>query len=210
MADKPKQLFLLGGRDLEMITIKALLTKGSFTQITNPDQLLAERHFADFNLAWDTAHWEKYETLISEAHEHDYQIYGVELFETPNYKKPDYCVLIDHHNGLPPRPSSMEQIAQKLDIDISTRHYQLVIHNDVGHIKGMRVMGALKKEVEEIRKLEWEALGLTEKDRETADKDWDAGQLKGGVKIVSTKMKSFIPICDKAGWTNCWFTIQQV
>lgn len=78
-----KRIFLLGGNDLEMTTIKNLLVN-------------AGEQFETHDLRWDNAKLSSYEKTLEEyGNSPDCQIYGIELNE--DILHPDNYVRIDHH-----------------------------------------------------------------------------------------------------------------
>ncbi len=163
-------LFLLGGYDLEMLTIKELLKQNNIK-------------FIDKNLSWG-AKLSEYQDELN----FDGTIYGVELEEdiTPpkNYKS------IDHHNKNSHLPSSLEQVAHILNIKLN-RHQQLVSANDTNHIKGMQNLNATYEEIQTIRELDRKAQGVTDKDEELAKKS-----IKD-LNIIYSKTPHFSAICDR-------------
>ena len=146
------RLFLLGGYDLEMLTIKQLLEDRN-------DCVVADKH-----LYWDNALLSAYqEELLEYA---DCEIYGIELRE--NITVPDNYISIDHHNDRSSGPSTLEQVASILGVTL-TRYQQLVAANDKGYIPAMKALGASKEEIDEIRRKDREAQGVTEEDELLAE-----------------------------------------
>ena len=165
-------LFLLGGYDLEMQTIKELLEKN-------------KAKYIDKKLSWGA----KLSDYKDELNFYG-TIYGVELQEdiTPpkNYKS------IDHHNENSHKPSSLEQVGKILNIELN-RHQQLVSANDANHIKGMQKLCATKEEIQTIRELDRKAQGVTDEDEELA-KD---SIKKSNSNIIYSKTPHFSSICDR-------------
>lgn len=130
------RIFLLGGHDLEMQTIRELLDK-------------LRIRYADKNLGWGNALLSEYHDILDEyAGKPDCTIYGIELKE--DVPPPSNYVRIDHHNDFIDRPSSIEQVLSVLNIT-PDRHQQLVGANDARYIPGMLALGATRQEVDEIR-----------------------------------------------------------
>ena len=144
-----KTIFFLGGKDLEMLTIKELFEANNIDYI-------------DKNLSWG-AKLSSYEDELKKYQ--DYTIYGIELEQDitppPNYNE------IDHHNQNSNRLSSIEQVAKILDIKLN-RYQKLVALNDSGYIKAMREFGATKEEIKSIRAKDRLAQGVSKKDEELA------------------------------------------
>jgi len=96
-----KILFFLGGYDLEMITIKDILELNNLKYI-------------DKNLSWGT----KLSNYKDELEKYqDYTIYGVELEQ--DITPPKNYIQIDHHNQNFNKPSSIEQVAKILGIELN-------------------------------------------------------------------------------------------
>ncbi|PHK32825.1 hypothetical protein VF13_38625, partial [Nostoc linckia z16] len=124
--------FLLGGHDLEMLTIRALLEEQRIP-------------FSDRSLPWG-ASWTDYQDVIELIDQEDQLVVGVEL----GGAKPSKALLIDHHNEKAHLPSSLEQAATLLGVPLS-RYQQLVSANDKGYIPAMRAIGATQAEIDHIR-----------------------------------------------------------
>ena len=125
--DREGAIFLLGGHDLEMLTIKELLLNQGFKE---------DEHIFDKRLSWEEAELSVYQKEIK-AHTHKH-IYAIEL----RYKKEDELyreykdqIEIDHHNELSDNSTSLEQIVGLLELEDkldskTKRHYELVAAND--------------------------------------------------------------------------------
>jgi len=101
-----KFLFLLGGKDLEMLEIEKILRK-----FNNEDlQIKIE----NMGLNWSGASWNAYKEVIKK-YDDDYTIVGIELFDRE--AKPANAVDINHHNQRRCEPSSIEQVARLLDVN---------------------------------------------------------------------------------------------
>lgn len=147
------RIFLLGGYDLEMQTIRELL-----------DKLRID--YVDKKLGWNNALLSEYRDILDEyADKPDCTIYGIELKE--DVPPPSNYVRIDHHNDFIDRPSSIEQVLSVLNIT-PDRHQQLVGANDARYIPGMLALGATRQEVDEIRKADRKAQGVTDEDERAA------------------------------------------
>ena len=172
-----ERVFLLGGKDLEMKTIKEILEK-------------FDLKFYNKNLSWNNAKLSAYKKYFNEI-EH---FYGIEL--TEDITPPKYYTSIDHHNYKRFKLSSLEQIAKLLNYKLS-RKEKLVAINDREHILGMKKFGASNKEIEDIRKKERRLQGINEKEELQAIKDIENGEVVDGVLVIYTKNNNFSPIADR-------------
>lgn len=179
-----KRIFLLGGNDLEMTTIKNLLVN-------------AGEQFETHDLRWDNAKLSSYEKTLEEyGNSPDCQIYGIELNE--DIPHPDNYVRIDHHNDFANKPSSLEQVATLLGLAMD-RHMQLVAANDSRYIPGMIKLGASRAEIDEIRRADRAAQGVSEDDDERLAEEslkscrGDASNLY----VVKSLTSKFSTICDR-------------
>ena len=69
---------------------------------------------------------------------------------------------IDHHNEYCHLPSSLEQVASVLGVELN-RKQRLIAANDVGYIPAMKALMATDEEIAEIRREDRRAQGVTEK-----------------------------------------------
>lgn len=146
--------FLLGGHDLEMLTIRELLQ----TNVTV--------RFCDKNLAWG-AKASDYRIEIEEAFSTGTTPVLIELEDDLGAHEKG-AVLIDHHG---PRaaidaPTSLHQVFELLGLpkEAWTHRMELVAANDRGHIAGMLAVGATQEEIIEIRTADRTAQGITAKE----------------------------------------------
>ena len=179
-----KRIFLLGGNDLEMTTIKNLLVN-------------AGEQFETHDLRWDNAKLSSYEKTLEEyGNSPDYQIYGIELNEDITH--PDNYVRIDHHNDFANKPSSLEQVAKLLDLAMD-RHMQLVAANDARYIPGMIKLGASREEIDDIRRADRAAQGVSEGEDERLAEE-SLKSCKGDASnlyVVKSLTSKFSTICDR-------------
>lgn len=179
-----KRIFLLGGSDLEMTTIKNLLVN-------------AGEQFETHDLRWDNAKLSSYEKTLEEyGNSPDYQIYGIELNE--DIPHPDNYVRIDHHNDFANKPSSLEQVAKLLGLAMD-RHMQLVAANDSRYIPGMIKLGASREEIDDIRRADRAAQGVSEGDDERFAEE-SLKSCKGDASnlyVVKSLTSKFSTICDR-------------
>lgn len=181
MKTNPHCVFLLGGYDLEMLTIK---------------QMLEERDgyiVLDKQLRWDNS------LLSAYRNELDYytesEIFGIELREDIpipiNYHR------IDHHNDWTDKPSSLEQVAEFLGVKL-THYQQLVAANDKGYIPALKVLGVSKEEIDDIRRKDRAAQGILEDDEALAEKAIAENlHIYKGLTVVKAFSSCFSPICDR-------------
>lgn len=181
---RQKKVFLLGGNDLEMETIKSLLLQHGEIYI-------------DKNLQWDNAKLLHYaEELIRFGDNPEYAIYGIELNETENLYIPDNYYRIDHHNDYVQKDSSLEQVAALLSVTLN-REQALIAANDKGYIPAMKALGASDEEIQRIRLADRQAQGVTEKDEDLALKALADRTTEKNVIIVPSKTNRFSPITDR-------------
>lgn len=119
--DNIKKVFLLGGADLEMATIKKLLEEYNHIVV-------------DKGLNWSNAKLDAYAEELQKFSSEDYVIYGVELQE--NCPTPVNYIRIDHHNDLQDGPSALEQVAEIIGHKL-TEDEQLISENDKGYYPAM-------------------------------------------------------------------------
>lgn len=175
-------LFLLGGYDLEMLTIKSLLDRYDIPYI-------------DHRLDWNTARVSSYRDDIAKAVSDGKMVWGIELQE--DCELPVGYNRIDHHNQWSDRPSSLEQVAALLKIPME-RDLQLVAANDVGHIAALMQMGAGQDEIDAIRKEDRKAQGVTEEDERLAEESVrNHSEQVGELRIIRSLTDKFSPVCDR-------------
>lgn len=175
---KPSDLiFLLGGRDLEMVEIgNSLKAKGLI--------------FHDRNLHWG-AKLSAYQDLFDESH----IFVGIELI--PDIPLPRHYIEIDHHNNKSHLPSSIEQLAELLGIDLS-RYQELVAANDKGYIPALKLKDASLEEINEIRYLDRKAQGVNEEDERLAEESLNSFKTKiGDLIIINSATPRFSCITDR-------------
>lgn len=174
-------LFLLGGYDLEMLTIKQILE--------GRDDCIV----LDKQLRWDNAKLSAYQGDLEKYQE--YNIFGIELQEDiplpANYHR------IDHHNDWAHKPSVLEQVAQLISVQLN-RDQQLVAANDKGYIPAMQALGATEEEIADIRKRDRAAQGITAEEEMMAESSISENLKRcGTLTIVKSQTSRFSPICDR-------------
>ncbi len=187
-----KNLFLLGGHDLEMMTIKQLLIDQGYQDITKLTESDHDKCFADKSLRWGAKI-----TDYADFLEFPGKIYGVELSEPPGFAQPSNFQRIDHHNQYSHLDSSLEQVAAILGIKLNG-HQKLVAANDKGYIPAMKAMGASDEEISNIRKLDRKAQGVSDQDEKLAEESIARNLTRSkGVVIVKSLTSRFSPITDR-------------
>ena len=183
--DKDKVLFLLGGHDLEMMTIRNILQSHHYL-------------YSDKQLRWDNALLSHYQQEIGSflVQNPEGHIIGIELENDLQTVMPHYLA-IDHHNDNDNRPCALEQILNLLQIPTS-RQYQLIAANDSHYIPGMLALKATREEINAIRLADRQAQGVTQEEESMAEKAI-AENLKqvGDLIIVQALSSCFSPICDR-------------
>lgn len=182
MISRENTVFLLGGHDLEMLTIKRLLSSYGFK-------------FLDRNLQWGACA-SAYADVFEEP-DPMLTIYGIELRydlerEDSRYKS------IDHHNGLPPVPGSLEQVASLIGHSL-TWDEQLIAANDYGYIPAMQKLGATKGQIGDIRLRDRGAQGVTPEDEKLAELSIanHLEKIGGDTLVVKSLTSRFSAICDR-------------
>lgn len=177
-----KYLFLLGGYDLEMLTIRQVLD----------EQAIA---YVDHQLRWDNARVSNYQKELDDALNQGYSVFGIELRE--DIPIPSGYRRIDHHNELTCLPSALEQVMSLLHLPMD-RYQQLVAANDKAYIPGMLELDATKEEIAVIRRADRKAQGVTAEDELSAEKAIAQNSEKvGDLLIVHAFSSRFSPICDR-------------
>lgn len=181
MMKKEEMLFLLGGADLEMQTIRDVLRREGIP-------------FADNNLRWDNALLSSYQEELHEISEGQV-VYGIELRE--DIMPPACYRAIDHHNESSMMPCALEQVMDLLQLPMN-RYEKLVAANDKAYIPGMLALNASSEEIASIRKADRKAQGVTDKEEELAEKALaDNKEVVNGMIIVRALCSRFSPICDR-------------
>lgn len=183
MNDKDRFIFLLGGADLEMHTICRLLDKNGY-------------RYYDRHLRWDNACLSAYRKEIADYTEDDTLLWvGIELQE--DMTPPARYISIDHHNGSAHKPSSLEQLAELLEIPLS-RQEQLIAANDRAYIPGMKTLQASDAEIAGIRLADRACQGVTEEEERLAKLAIrEHTQVYNNLIVVRALCHRFSPICDR-------------
>ncbi len=144
-------IFFLGGHDLEMITIRALLQEVALDQLH------------DKRLSWG-AKASAYRQEISETLARGLTPVFVELANDLNLD-PALFLEVDHHGERAGenRPTSLHQVFDllKLPPERWTRWFDLVAVNDWGYIPALVEIGASREEIVKVRAADRAAQGIT-------------------------------------------------
>lgn len=174
-------LFLLGGADLEMQTIRDVLCREGIP-------------FVDHNLRWDNALLSNYKSDLQSVKDGQI-VYGIELRE--DIIPPDYYRAIDHHNELSASPCALEQVMDILHLPMN-RYENLVAANDKAYIPGMLALNASNEEIASIRRADRKAQGVTEEEERMAEKAIACHlEMKDDLILVYALCSRFSPICDR-------------
>ena len=176
------KIFLLGGHDLEMLTIKEVLLANGYVEGNT---------LFDKNLSWG-AKLSDYKDVMENNPE--ITIYGIELTEdiipSSHYKA------IDHHNEKSHLSSALEQVATLLNIELND-YQKLVAANDSGYIPAMQELGATKEQIQEIRLKDRAAQGVTQEDERLAEDAIQHKRIENGITVVKSRTSKFSPITDR-------------
>lgn len=152
--------FFLGGRDLEMQTIAALIREHSDYPVQ------------DRGLGWGAAA-SAYRDEIEAALNSGERPVLVELrldIDLPSER----IILVDHHNERAghDRPTSLHQVFDLLGLEQSlwTRRLELIAANDRGYLPAMQAAGASLEEMREIRRADRAAQGVTDDEDQAAER----------------------------------------
>jgi hypothetical protein len=182
-------MFFLGGRDLEMVTIRELLERE------------AQGRFHDRGLGWG-ARASSYRGEILVAIGEDFTPVLVELENDLGLQ--DGLILVADHHG--PRagkesPTSLHQVFRLLCLPPErwTREYELVAANDRGYIPALKDLGASPQEITAIRAADRRAQGITAEEEAAADRaardlETDAG---GALTIAHLPHVHTAPLTDR-------------
>lgn len=146
--------------------------------------------FSNRNLSWG-ARLSSYEDLF----DLDFKFVGIELIS--DCKPPKNYIIIDHHNEYSSNKSSIEQVADLLNIRLN-RYQTLVALNDSGYIPAMLNYGATIEEVSAIRKKDRMCQGVTLEEEKLAEKSISENmEIISGVPFIKSFTNRFSPIADR-------------
>lgn len=177
--------FLIGGYDLEMVTITNILR-----------EYAPEIKMYDNELRWG-AKLSSYASVFN-----DNCIFIAIELEKDIQPPPGY-IEINHHNEESNAPSSLEQVLQFLKDQFAIeipykRNFQLIVANDTAHIAGMKNIGASPEEIAHIRSLDRKAQGITKKDEKLGRKSVKKNKkVKQKITIIKSLTPRFATITDR-------------
>lgn len=178
---KENYVFFLGGKDLEMETIKQLLESKGIEYIAK-------------DLGWGEAKTSTYEKEINQAASEGKIPVTVELAQ--DCKLPANTIEIDHHNQNASRPASILQVCDLLGIE-KTRDMQLIGANDAAYIPGMMEMGATPEEIARVRRRDRQCQGITEAEEKEAERAIKEKVEVFGVTIVQMNHSRTATVTDR-------------
>jgi len=183
--DKEKSVFLLGGKDLEMIEIKSLL-----------DGYIVK----DKELSWSTAKLTAYAEELEDNPNKTF--YAIELnideedkTDKEFLKKYDINIIDHHGEKHNNKEASLLQILKILN-QKPTRDQELVAANDARYINGMKCICATDDEIADIRKRDRKMQGVTESDMLIAKNDVKSRKVKNGISLVYASTDRFSAVTD--------------
>ena len=183
--------FFLGGRDLEMVEIAALLREAG----------LGER-IVDAGLAWG-ARASDHAGAVERALAAGETPVLIELLDDlPVEIDRRRLVEIDHHGARAGhgRPTSLEQIFDLVGRPAGltwTRRRALVAANDRGHAGAMRALGANPEEIRAIRDADRAAQGIGPEVEAESRRAIDAARRAGPLLVVETSAPTSSAIFDR-------------
>ena len=181
-----KKNFFLGGNDLEMSEIKKILSSNGIP-------------FEDKNLRWDNAFASAYAEEIEKSVKNGFTPVLVELKNDIAEDLFVQCQVVDHHDKFVSRAASLLQVLKMLNLQ-PTRQQLLIAANDSGYIPAMLEMSASRSEVEAIRRMDWQAQGISEERIAEAIQAYERKKTKNGVFIIEMEHFCFAPATDAAFW----------
>jgi hypothetical protein len=188
-ATTPGYRFFLGGHDLEMVTISALVTA-----------TLGPGHIVDRHLRWGAVA-AAYADDIRLALDQGATPVLVELpGELPGDMPRHGMIDVDHHGARAGAtvPSSLRQVFQLLRLPEAawTREHALVDANDIAHLPGMRAIRATADEIRAIRLADRQAQGVTLVDERLARAALTRARRCGPLLIVASRTTRTSPLLD--------------
>lgn len=173
-----KPVFFLGGADLEMATIRALLAE------TLPG------HVHDKGLRWG-AKASAYREEIMSALAQGLTPVLVEL-EDDLVLGPTCIIIVDHHGPRAgaDKPTSLHQVFSLVDLPPErwTRWHDLVAANDRGYIPEMIKIGATQEEIIRVRAADRAAQGVTAGDEIVGEKAVSKAETVAGGKLTIVRL----------------------
>lgn len=180
-------IFFLGGHDAEMLEIKNILSRENYSLF-------------DYNLRWNNANVSVYSSEIANLNENDIPVFIELKSDSP---LPKNSIIIDHHLEREKEPSSIEQIAELLGIELN-RWQKLIAANDKGYIPAMQQICATKDEIDKVRMFDRKSQDVSEEDERLAEESIKKNITEeNGIIVIKSLTNKFSPIADRMfGMTN--------
>jgi len=175
--DKEKAIFLLGGHDLEMITIRDILKENNIS-------------FEDKKLNWG-AKLSDYKDVIEANKEKT--VYAVELEE--DMELPSNYYRIDHHNDCLDREASILQVLKLLNIEPNEVQKRIAA-NDSRYIPGMQCIGSTNDQIHIVRENDRRAQNVPIEDDAIGAEDVKNRKVENSIDIVYAHTSHFSTITD--------------
>ncbi|MEZ5785676.1 MAG: hypothetical protein R3D62_04135 [Xanthobacteraceae bacterium] len=194
--------FLLGGHDIEMVTIAALVR-----------ETLGPAAVVDRGLAWGShARASAYADDIAATAAAGRVPVLVEL--TLDRPLPPTAIVVDHHGPDAGRPSALAQVFALLRLppEAWTRRLALVDANDVGHVEGLRRRGASRAEIAAMRAADRRAQGITPA-QESLGRTALAGarrRLSGRLLVVRLPHRRTATVTDLVARDPAWTDVENL
>ncbi len=172
---RSRHVFFLGGRDLEMATIREFLAEH------------APGRFHDRELSWGAKTSDYREEIEACLFAGETPVL-VELKDDLGLD-PMRVVVVDHHGERAgaDRPTSLHQVFDLLGLPPAkwTRWFDLVSANDRGYIPEMLEIGASREEIVKVRSADRAAQGITPEEETEAERAMQSAEtLAGGMLTV--------------------------
>ncbi|MGH8563133.1 MAG: hypothetical protein ACREXW_03240 [Gammaproteobacteria bacterium] len=183
-------VFFLGGRDLEMVTIRALL------------QAHAPTMFYDKGLAWG-ARASAYQGEIEGALAEGKTPVFIELENDLGLDPATTIVIVDHHGERAgaEEPTSLHQVFRLLGLPAAawTHWHELVAANDRGHIPALLEAGATQEEIVRVRAADRAAQGITPEEEAQGERAAACAEtlLKGKLTITRLPHSRTATVADR-------------
>lgn len=171
--------FFLGGRDLEMLVIRDLISEVA------PDRL------HDKNLSWG-ARASSYKTEIETCLREGRTPVLIELENDLGLDPAQTIIIIDHHGARAghDKPTSLHQVFDLLQLPPQrwTRWMELVAANDRGYIPAMKEAGASRDEIEQVRRRDRRAQGITEQEESLAEQSLKTAEALASGRLTLVRL----------------------
>lgn len=175
MSAASELVFFLGGQDLEMVTLRALLEES------------APGRFYDAGLGWSEAKASRYRETIEAVAKRGQVPVLVELENDLGLDEVD-CVVVDHHGSRAGRgrATALEQVFDLLELPRERwdRWLELVAANDRAYIAGLAEAGASREEMVRVRAADRRAQGIGEAEEQAAERAVEGVESRLGGRLL--------------------------